>query len=186
MMKNRYGTNGVNYKFGNPLIGMSLADIAPHVDIKNQPGLFSKNPLDLLVDLRQMYRQYFSLSEKIREDMAIREELGIRLKQYRERLRDVMDLITATYFSRAVDEKKIQEFWTGRSFNRPDEGQDLSYHLAQFLVQSLARNFQSFKQFVLQAHFEDSGESAARAVYNNTLGYLIEGVLGEGEWSPKR
>ncbi len=108
-MKNRYGTNGVNYKFGNPLIGMSLEDIAPHVDIKNQSGLFSKNPLDLLVDLRQMYRQYFSLSEKIREDMAIREELGIRLKQYRERLRDVMDLITATYFSRAVDEKKIQE-----------------------------------------------------------------------------
>lgn len=84
------------------------------------------------------------------------------------------------------NEKKIQEFWTGRSFSRPDEGQDLSYHLAHFLVQSLARDFQSFKQFVLQAHFEDGGESAARAVYNNTLGYLIEGVLGEGEWSPKR
>lgn len=109
MMKNRYGTDGANYKFGNPLIGMSLADIAPHVDIKNQPGLFSKNPLDLIADLGQMYRQYFSLSEKIREDMVIRKELGIKLRLYRERLCDVMDLITATYFSKTVDERKIQE-----------------------------------------------------------------------------
>ncbi len=109
MMKSRYGTDAVNYKFGNPLIGMSLSDIAPHVDTKNQPELFSKNPLDLITDLRQTYRQYFSLSEKIREDVVIREELAIKLRRYRERLRNVMDLITATYFSKAVDEIKIQE-----------------------------------------------------------------------------
>lgn len=108
-MKSRYGTDAANYRLGNPLIGMSLADIAPHVDAKNQMGLFSKNPLDILGDVRQMYRQYFSLSEKIREDMAIREELAIRLKRYCQRIGDVMDLITATYFSKAVDEKRIHE-----------------------------------------------------------------------------
>lgn len=109
MMKNRYGADAWNYKFGNPLIGMSLADIVPFVNTKNQIGLFLKNPLDILADVRQMYRQYFSLSERIREDMAIREELGAQLKRYCGRIGDVMDIITSTYFSKAVDEKKIQE-----------------------------------------------------------------------------
>jgi hypothetical protein len=108
-MKSRYGTEAANYKFGNPLIGMSLADIVPHVDTKNQMVLFSKNPLDILSDVRRMYRHYFSLSEKIKEDMAVKEEIASRLNVYCERIRDVMDLITATYFSRAVDEKKIHE-----------------------------------------------------------------------------
>ncbi|MDD3844924.1 MAG: hypothetical protein PHC90_01045 [Syntrophorhabdaceae bacterium] len=108
-MKGRYGTEAVNYRFGNPLIGMSLADIAPHVDIKNQAGLFSKNPLDILADVRQMYRHYFSLSEKIKEDMVVKEEIALKLNLYCERIRDVMDLITSTYFSRAVDERRIHE-----------------------------------------------------------------------------
>jgi hypothetical protein len=72
-------------------------------------GLFAKNPLDIIKDVREMYRQYFSLSDKIREDMAVKEEIALRLRLYCERLRDIMDLITATYFSKAIDERKIQE-----------------------------------------------------------------------------
>ncbi len=56
-----------------------------------------------------MYRHYFSLSDKIREDMALKEEIASRLNLYCERIRDIMDLVTATYFSKAVDERKIQE-----------------------------------------------------------------------------
>lgn len=108
-MKHRYGVEAANHRFGNPLIGMSLADIAPHVDTRNQMGLFSKNPLDVLKDVRSMYRHYFSLSDKIKEDMVVKEELASRLGIYYERIRDLMDLITATYFSKAVDERKIQE-----------------------------------------------------------------------------
>lgn len=108
-MQHRYGTEADNYRFGNPLIGMSLSDIAPHVDTRNQMGLFAKNPLDIIKDVREMYRQYFSLSDKIREDMAVKEEIALRLRLYCERLRDIMDLITATYFSKAIDERKIQE-----------------------------------------------------------------------------
>ncbi|OPY01036.1 MAG: hypothetical protein A4E61_01799 [Syntrophorhabdus sp. PtaB.Bin184] len=108
-MKHRYGTEAVNYRFGNPLIGMSLSDITPHVDTRNQMGLFSKNPLDVLKDVRQMYRHYFSLSDRIKEDMALKEEIASRLNLYSERIRDIMDLITATYFSKAVDERRIQE-----------------------------------------------------------------------------
>lgn len=109
MMRGRYGMEATNYKFGNPLIGMSLADIAAHMDMKSQSCLFSKNLLDFLADISQMYRQYFSLSEKIKEDLTIREELKVRLSRYSNRLRDVMDIITSTYFSKTVDQKKIYE-----------------------------------------------------------------------------
>ncbi|MHB8110766.1 MAG: hypothetical protein ACYDHW_12135 [Syntrophorhabdaceae bacterium] len=105
----RYGCDSGNFKFGNPLIGMSLADIAPHVDSKNQAGLFGRNPLDVLADVKSMYRQFFSLSDKIREDLAIKEGLSQQLNIYCNRLRDIMDLITATYFVKTIDERKIHE-----------------------------------------------------------------------------
>ncbi len=82
------------------------------------------------------------------------------------------------------DKDKIQEFWSGESFSRPDDGQHLSYHLAQFLVQSLSKEHTSFKDFILKANYPDGGESAASSVYNNSLGYLIEGLLGNGDWAP--
>ena len=84
------------------------------------------------------------------------------------------------------DEDKIQEFWSGESFSRPDDGQHLSYHLAQFLVQSLSKEYRTFKDFILQADYPDGGESAANTVYNNSLGYLVEGLLGNGDWAPNR
>jgi hypothetical protein len=109
MMRSRFKTEAKNYKFGNPLIGMSLSDIPTYFDAKNQPGLFSKNPEDLLNDFREMFKRYFSLSEKIKEDLQIRDELEIELKRYAERIRDVMDIITTTYFSKTIDGKKIQD-----------------------------------------------------------------------------
>lgn len=38
----RFGFDLKNFKLGNPLIGMSLKDIANHIDIKNQMGLLQK------------------------------------------------------------------------------------------------------------------------------------------------
>ncbi len=84
------------------------------------------------------------------------------------------------------DEARIQEFWSGEAFSRPDEGQYLSYHLAQFLVQSLSKEFSSFKEFIHKAIYTDGGESAASSVYSNSLGYLIEEILGKGDWAPNQ
>ena len=41
--------------------------------------------------------------------MQIREELDITLKRYTTRIRDVMDIITSTYFSKTIDNKKIND-----------------------------------------------------------------------------
>ena len=70
MMKSRFKTEARNYKFGNPLIGMSLSDVPHYFDTKNQLGLFSKNPVDFLNTFRDTFKRYFSLSEKIKEDRA--------------------------------------------------------------------------------------------------------------------
>ncbi len=83
------------------------------------------------------------------------------------------------------NEKRIQEFWSGESFSRPDDGQHLSYHLAQFLVQSLSKDFNTFREFTCKAKYADGGESAANEVYDNSLGFLIEQLLGNGDWAPK-
>jgi hypothetical protein len=109
MMKNRFKTEAGNCKFGNPLIGMSINDIPHHFDAGSQLGLFNKGPDDVLRAFRDTFRHYFSLSERIKEDMQIREGLSVTLKRQPERIRDVMDIITSTYFSKAADNRKIND-----------------------------------------------------------------------------
>lgn len=81
--------------------------------------------------------------------------------------------------------KEIQEFWSGDSFHRTDEGQELSYHLAQFAVNSLSQDYDSFVKFTNKAHFSDGGETAANEIYEGSLGNLITQFFGQGEWVPK-
>ncbi len=81
-------------------------------------------------------------------------------------------------------EKEMQEFWSGDAFHRPDEGQELSYHLAQFAVHSLSQDYEAFVKFTNKAHFDDGGEAAANDVYEGSLGNLIVQFFGEGDWSP--
>ena len=109
MMQKRFNTEARNYRFGNPLIGTSLADVPAHFDTRNQLGLFNKNPEDVLNTYRSMYKQYFGLSEKIREDLQMRQEMEPALSRYTDRMNDAMDLITSTYFSKAVDNRRLQD-----------------------------------------------------------------------------
>ena len=80
---------------------------------------------------------------------------------------------------------EVQEFWVGASFGRADEGQELSYHLAQFAVNALSQDYDTFVQFTNKAHYSDGGESAANEVYEGSLGGLLTNLLGDEDWSPK-
>ena len=82
-------------------------------------------------------------------------------------------------------EKEIQGFWSGEAFHRADEGQELSYHLAQFAVNSLSKDYEAFIKFANTAHFSDGGEAAANEVYEGSLGNLITQYFGKGDWMPK-
>lgn len=123
MLVKRFGFQARHYRLGNPLIGISLKDISTMFDVSKQMSLFGKNPKELLAEFQEMYRLYFSLSRKIKEDVKIREEIEVKIKVYGDRIRDIMDTITATFFTKAVDNRKVEEmvfnldaeesFWEG-------------------------------------------------------------------------
>lgn len=80
--------------------------------------------------------------------------------------------------------EEMQEFWTGDSFHRPDDGNELSYSLADLLVQQLSQR-KGFHDFVTDAHEEDAGEAAAIENLGEGLGEIVGAFLGPGTWSPR-
>ena len=81
-------------------------------------------------------------------------------------------------------EEEIQQFWSGESFGRPDDGQELSYHLARLAVGALSHDYVSFRRFVLSANEKDAGDAALKEVFGGSLEDLIERFLGAGNWAP--
>lgn len=88
-------------------------------------------------------------------------------------------------FGRFWTAETIQEFWTGKSFLRPDDGQPLSYELARLLVSLLDKDYEMLAGFCRLAQREDGGEQAAREVLGAGLQELAAVVLGEGTWAPQ-
>jgi len=80
----------------------------------------------------------------------------------------------------------IQDFWSGQSFGNVNEGLDLSYELGRYCVRALTHDIPAFIEFARTASFEDAGEAAALAVYQGSLGGVIEQFFGPGDWSPRR
>jgi len=109
IFQTRFDSGAPHYRLGNPLIGMSIKDISYYYDEKDQLGLFNKNPKDLINEIKEMYKLYFSLSDKIKEDVEIKNDINIRLNTYKERIRDAMDVITASHFAKIIDSKKIRD-----------------------------------------------------------------------------
>jgi hypothetical protein len=80
---------------------------------------------------------------------------------------------------------KIQEFWSGKSWLRPDEGNRLSYELATTFVGLAARDdWSRFAAFVNAADVADAGDGAAQKHLGYPVAQLAEAVLGPGEWTP--
>jgi len=83
--------------------------------------------------------------------------------------------------------QQIQEFWSGMSFLRGDDGSLLSYELARLMVEQLSRPWEPFKRFVLAAKGADAGSAAAQLHLGVDLGEAVCALLGKAslsEWSP--
>lgn len=81
----------------------------------------------------------------------------------------------------------IQEFWSGRSFDRADDGNLLSYDLARIVVEQVARNWDQFAQFVVAAKVEDAGASSAQTNLGLQLGAYAAALFGSEatkSWEP--
>jgi len=86
-------------------------------------------------------------------------------------------------------EKEIQEFWSGASFFRPDDGNELSYELARILVAYLGKQWESFSSFAKASQRSDGGAAAAQAALGVSLGTLACGLLEQdynSSWEPVR
>lgn len=84
---------------------------------------------------------------------------------------------------------EIQQFWTGESFRRPDDGNKLSYDLARIIVEQLAKTWEPFTAFVANASQEDAGAQAAREAMGIELGAMVCALLQrepDSAWSPLR
>lgn len=86
------------------------------------------------------------------------------------------------------DAQRIQEFWTGHSFQRTDDGNLLSYELARILVQEMSRDWPSFAAFVQEARREDAGHAAALRMLGTDLGHAVCALFDRevsAAWSPE-
>jgi hypothetical protein len=86
--------------------------------------------------------------------------------------------------------KTIQGFWEGSIWNDPDEGSELSYNLAQILLNKIEQDLKAsrpeIEEFINSATFDDSGESAFKKVFEHSLGDLVADFLGDKHcWEPK-
>lgn len=82
------------------------------------------------------------------------------------------------------DRQRIQEFWSGTSFLRSDDGNLLSYDLAKKMTLLIARDHEPFVRFALAADLADGGSAAALAELGFPLENLALAILGEGDWTP--
>jgi len=85
------------------------------------------------------------------------------------------------------NEETIQQFWSGESFRRTDDGNLLSYDLARLVVSQLSSQWSVFQAFVADARRADAGEAAAARHFELSLGRYVGALFGHQDadaWSP--
>jgi SAM-dependent methyltransferase len=105
----RFDCGAKNFRVGNPLLGMSMSELCSLVKENNHQGILTRDPRETVSDLKEMYGRYFSLSDRIKEDAAEKNELGSTLRVYRQRLRETMNVMTASYFDNSLENNEIRE-----------------------------------------------------------------------------
>lgn len=81
------------------------------------------------------------------------------------------------------NEHTIQEFWTGHSFLRPDDGNLLSYDLAERMTRLLsAEDYARYAALLQAARAGDGGIGALRDAFGLDPGDVAAEVLGAGPW----
>jgi hypothetical protein len=84
------------------------------------------------------------------------------------------------------NEENIHAFWAGTLFFEPGDGAELSYSLAEILLNLIAQDFGNWLDFVARAHHDDAGQTAALDCFGKGLGEVAGTFLGPGDWQPSR
>lgn len=74
-------------------------------------------------------------------------------------------------------------FWSGDSFISADDGQELSYDLAEVLFRNLMSDYPKKVNDILNnANYVDAGNAALLNACNESLVDRVSQFLGEGPW----
>ncbi|WP_197532204.1 hypothetical protein [Symmachiella macrocystis] len=80
----------------------------------------------------------------------------------------------------------MDAFWSGESFHSPDEGQELSYHLAQILFRNLMSDYpEQISRFLNSANYSDASHAALVETCGVSLCDRVAQFLGKGAWAPR-
>jgi hypothetical protein len=72
---------------------------------------------------------------------------------------------------------EVQAFWSGQSFLRSDEGNELSYDLARIVVAQFSKDWPAFVAFANAATLDDAGLAAVHEHLGIDLGAAIAALL---------
>lgn len=120
----------------------------------------------------------------LNEGLAVNMEARLTGKLYSEWTPEEMRHKHLNFWGTA----EVQQFWSGESFHRADEGNRLSYDLARILVEQFSTDWERFKAFVLAAHARDAGAEAAMAHLGVDLGAAVCALMDEPVlpgWAPQ-
>lgn len=138
----------------------------------------------LVHELTHLSVSHLPLPVWVNEALAMKMESVLELRSGVSLDRERLEKHLATW-----NERTIQEFWSGRSWQLADEQFGLGYELAQILWRKLEQELGATREalvaFLTSARADDAGEAALREVFGVTACELAADFLGPGEWSPK-
>jgi hypothetical protein len=81
----------------------------------------------------------------------------------------------------------IQDFWSGHSYQRAGDGNELSYDLGRLMVAGMSEDWSRFEDFALAAHRDDGGARAAEHHLGIDLGEYVRHYLERepADWAPR-
>jgi hypothetical protein len=116
----------------------------------------------------------------------LNEGLAVAIEGLAERRSFVLSREMAERHRNHWNEKNIQVFWAGKTFNIPGDDSELSYSLGEILVNIISDKGTDFIEFVKAADWRDGGQDAAINYFGQSLEEFVGGFLGPGNWRPQR
>lgn len=160
-------------------VGMFIHRDYPHIALNNPPSWYRQRVI--AHEMCHLFLSHLPLPLWLNEGITqVVEDIVLDSSNFQ------LDHETLRSHRAYWNRETINDFWSGDSFSAADDGQKLSYNLAQVIVRNLlADDPNALNEIIQTAHYEDSGNAAFQQICDETLGDQIELFLGEGDWEPR-
>lgn len=158
--------------------GMFIQDGYGHFVFRQ--GEMDSMELTLVHELAHALVSHLSIPAWVNEGLAVNIE-----RRWAPRPPQYKPSELAYMHSKFWNPETMQEFWSGKSYLRPDEGNALSYDLAQRIIAVVGRDHDALVKFVNAASDEDSGQEACVQHLGLSLNAITLEAIGANFELPK-